>query len=724
MSRILQASACLAASLLAAGAFAQSKAPEKVSASMPKPAPTKPFAFPKAVTKTLPNGLRVFVVPSSEVPSVAVRMVIIGAGSASDPAEKPGVANLTADMLTQGTGHLSAQQIASEIDFVGGSLSASAGTDSSSVNLAVVKKDLETGMRLLADVVRNASFQEEELNRRRQQLLSNLQVQYADAGYLATLIFNRRIFGRHPYGMPGEGTPQSVRAVTRADLAKFRDEHYVPENALLAFAGDITPEAAFDAAERVFGRWESKGKSAPAIAAPRFPQGLHITLIDKPDAVQTEIRVGRSGIPRNDPDYIPLLITNRIFGGGYNSRLSVEVRIKKGLTYGAYSGFSSNKAGGSFSASTSTRTEATAEATQLMVDLIQRMSTGEVTPAEMDFARDYLIGVFPLQSETPAQVAGRVLTVQEFGLPADYYDTYREKIAGVGPAEIKRVAGQYFSTANLEIVLSGNVKAFRDAIQKEFPAAKFDEIAFDQVDVLASDLRKPREAASEATPESIARAREILSAAIAATGGDAAIQKITGIAFSGSGDIVTPQGNLPLASKATFQFPDKLWIELNIANGGFVIQQGCDGTSTWQATPQGAAELPATATAESRRAVDLVGGFGIYRMFGEGKLNASFAGEKDFQGKKALAVEWLGGAGKATLFFDAASHLLIGAAYRAKTPQGEVDTVTIWSDHKAVEGVQYPHHSLTLRDGAKFSEQQLSEVKLNPANDVKIFTKP
>ncbi len=723
MNRTWRITTYLTASLLAGSAAAQVKAPEKVSDAMPKPTATKPFAFPKAVTKTLPNGLRVFVVSSSEVPSVAVRLVLTGAGSANDPAGKPGVANLTADMLTQGTTHRSAQQIASAIDFVGGSLGASAGTDSSSVNLTVVKKDLETGMGLMADVVRNASFQEEELNRRRQQLLSNLQVQYADAGYLATLVFDRMIFGSHPYGLPAEGTPQSVRAIARADLAKFRDDHYVPQNALLAFAGDITPEAAFDAAERFFGRWARKDSSEGALPAPRFSSGVRITLIDKPDAVQTEIRVGRGGVPRNHVDYIPLLVTNRIFGGGYNSRLSVEVRIKKGLTYGAYSGFEANKAGGSFSASTSTRTEATTEATKLMVDLIQKMSTGEATPAEMDFARDYLVGVFPLQTETPSQVASRVLTVQEFGLPADYYDTYREKISSVGPAEIKRVAGQYFSTGNLEIVLSGNVSAFRDAIKKEFAGARYEEIAFDKIDVLAADLRKPREAGTAATPESIARAKEIIAAAIEATGGAAALNKITGVAYAGNGDIVTPQGAFPLVAKATAQFPDKIWVELNIASS-FVIQQGYDGKSTWQATPQGVADLPPFAAEETQRAVDLIGGFGIYRMAGEGKLNASFAGEKDFQGKKTLAVEWQAKSGKTTLFFDAASHLLIGAAFRARTVQGEADTVTLWSDHRPVDGVLYPHHLLTLRDGAKFSEQQLSEVKFNPPADAKIFAKP
>jgi len=721
MNRLASASLAIALGC-APAAFAQEKAPEKVSPSMPKPAPAKPFAFPKAVTKTLPNGLRVFVVSNSELPALSVRLVLTAAGSANDPAGKPGVANLAADMLTQGTGHRSAQQIAEAIDFVGGTLGAGASTDDSNVNLTVVKKDLKTGLALLADVVRNASFQDEELNRRRKQLLSNLQVQYADGGYVANLVFDRKIFGNHPYGLPGEGTPQSVRTITRDDLVKFRDERYVPQHAMLAFAGDITAEAAFAAAEEYFGNWSGKDAGTAAIAAPRFTSGVHITLVDKPDAAQSEIRVGRGGIPRNHPDYIPLLVTNRIFGGGYNSRLSVEVRIKKGLTYGAYSGFASNKAGGSFSAATSTRTEATTEATKLIVDLIQKMSTGEATPDELNFARDYLVGVFPLQSETPGQVAGRVLAVQEYGLPADYYDVYREKIATTGPADVKRMAGQYFSTRDLEIVVIGNLSAFRDSLKKEFPGATYGELAFDQVDILAADLRKPKEAAAAASPESMARAKEILSAAIEASGG-AALGKVSGVAYAASGEIVLPQGAAPLTVKATAQFPSKFWVELNIADS-FLLQQGYDGKSTWQATPQGVADLPAFAAQETQRVLDLLGGFGIYRMAAAGQLNASFSGEKDFQGKKTLAVDWQAEAGKTTLFFDAGSHLLIGAAYKARTAQGETDTVTIWSDHRPVDGVQYPHHLLTLRDGAKFTEQQIKEVKFSPAVDAKIFAKP
>ena len=235
---------------------------------------------------------------------------------------------------------------------------------------------------------------------------------------------------------------------------------------------------------------QARNQAGRSSTSPSRPGGMRIVCVDKPDANQSQIRIGRLGIPRNHPDYLPLYVTNRIFGGGFNSRLSTEVRQKKGLTYGAYSNFNSHLQTGDFSASTFTRTETTLEAAKLMVDLIAKMSTGDLGPKELDFARDYLAGVFPIQSETSEQVAGKILAVAQYNLPADYNDTYPQKVLAVSPAQIQEMAGRYFDAANLVLVLVGNVKAFREAIQKEFPKARIDEIPFEKVNLLAQNLRR------------------------------------------------------------------------------------------------------------------------------------------------------------------------------------------------------------------------------------------
>jgi zinc protease len=472
----------------------------KLESQMPAAAPTKPFHFPDAVTKTLANGLRTYVVSSKEEPMVSVRVALTGAGSVNDPAGMPGVANVTADMLTQGTATRSAEDIAQAIDFVGGRLSASADEDGTYITVTVVKKDFALAMDLLSDVLLHPSFKKDELDRRRQQALSDLLVRYSDPEYIADVVLNRLIYGKHPYGLPGSGTPDSLRALDREALVRFHDTYYVPGGALVSFAGDTEPVEVFAAAEKYLGAaaWPRRESQSAAFPSPAPARGTHIVLVDKPDANQSQIRVGCLGIPRNSPDYIPLYVTNRIFGGGFNSRLSTEVRIKKGLTYGAYSGFECNRLAGEFSASTFTRTDATVEAARLVVDLIRKMSTGELGPQELDFARDYLAGVFPIQTETAEQVASRILTAVQYGLPADYNAAYQQKVLAVGPADVKRMAGRYFDAADLTLVLVGNVKEFRDAIHKAFPAAKYDELAFDQVDVLTPDLRKAKTEAAAA----------------------------------------------------------------------------------------------------------------------------------------------------------------------------------------------------------------------------------
>ena len=468
----------------------------KLVPQMPPAGAPRSFHFPHAATKTLANGLRVFVITDHREPALAAQLVILSAGSIKDPKDWPGVAQMTANLLTQGTQKRSARDIAEAIDFVGGSLTASAGKDSTTVTLDIVKKDVHIGLELMSDVVLHPAFQADELERQRQQLLSNLTVEYSDPDYLASVVFSRALYGNSPYGWPEEGTPETVKQFGPAQLAKFHDTNYAPNQALLAFAGDVTSEEAFALADKYFGAWTKVDVPAVVPAAPEATSGLHIWLIDKPDAVQTQIRVGKLGIRRSDPDYIPVLVMNRIFGGGYNSRLNTEVRVKKGLTYGAYSSFNPHRYAGSFNVGTFTRTAATVDAARLVVDLIAKMSEGDVTPQEMDFARDYLAGVYPIQSETSAQVADRVLTAAAYELPADYNSTYPEKIRGVTSAAVREMAQKYLSAGNLDLVLAGNVSAFRDDLKRAFPTARYEEIPFDRVDVLAPDLRAPSKAAA------------------------------------------------------------------------------------------------------------------------------------------------------------------------------------------------------------------------------------
>jgi zinc protease len=699
----------------------------KLAPEMPAPGAPRSFEFPKAAVKTLPNGLRVFVVTDHREPAVAARLVILSAGSIQDPAGMPGVAGMTAGLLTQGSAKRSAKEIAEAIDFVGGTLEAKAGRDATTVTLDVVKKDLGVGMDLLSDVVLHPAFRSEELDRQRQQLLSDLEVQYSDPNYLATLAFARTLYGSSPYGMPEAGTPATVKKLQREDFVEFHDANYAPNQALLGFAGDITPEDAFAIAEKYFGGWP-KLDVAPA-AAPQVPPAAtasHIWLIDKPDAVQTQIRIGRIAIRRADPDFLPLDVTNHIFGGSYNSRLNTEVRIKKGLTYGASSSFTPHRYTGSLAVETYTRTEATVDATKLVMDLLTGMSQGKISQKELNFARDYLAGVYPIESETAEQVADRALTVAAFDLPADYNQTYPVKIRATSLEQVQATARKYFTTSDLDIVLVGNVSAFRDGLKKEFAGAEITEIPFGQVDVLSPTLRASKQAAASvaapaATPESLEQGKQILLAAAQAAGGDA-LQSVATLGFTENGNLHNPRGDRQLGVTWQVSYPDRSYGEVTL--GPTTIVQVCDGISSWLKFPDGIRDTT-DIIGEFKRGITLFGGgWGLYQQALAGKITGQAIGEDEIGGKKMLGVGVNGAFGAVKLYFDPATHLLAAARYQSATDHGPSDNEQHWSDYRTVEGRQFAFATDTYRDGAKLFDSTVQTVRINPNVDDALFAKP
>jgi zinc protease len=695
-------------------------------AQMPGAEPSKPYHFPPVATRTLANGLRVFVVTSSSEPAIGIQLLMTSAGSVNDPQGKPGVASMAASLLTQGTGKRTAQQIAESIDFVGGSLSATAADDDTIVGSSVVKKDFDLAMDLLSDVVLRASFQDDEIARQKQQLLSNLRVSYDDADYLASAVFERAVYGQHPYGLPTEGTPISIQAMTRQDIVQFRDSYYTPGTALLAFSGDISPEAAFAAAEKYFGAWSTKTATPPAHVAPVVAPGVHIIVVNKPDTVQTQIRIGKPGVRRSDAEYIPLYVTDRIFGGSYNSRLNTEVRVKKGLTYGANSVFDTRLEAGDFLASTYTRTETTLAAVQLVVDQIKGMASGNLKPEELTFARDYLVGVYPIQTETPDEVASRVLTAAHYGLPANYNETYQNRISAVTLQQANSEAAKYFQPATLEIVLAGNAAQFRDNLKREFPDATYEEFTPAQMDLLLPAMHRMPESVPAATPETIAQGKSEITDAQQAAGGDA-VTKIQSLEYSGVGVQASPQGDLPVQLKLSLAYPNHYRMDttVNIPGlAGNALVVGYDGKSGWTSSPQGINDIPPAQYGEFIRRILLTGGIGLYQASQAGTIQVQAIGPRDFQGIKTDAVAVVSGSMHVIVYFDAVTHLAAGARYQQDTPQGAVETIEVWSDYREVDGAKFPCHALTLRNGQKFSEFTVQEIKFNVNPDASLFVKP
>lgn len=437
----------------------------------PKPGKIKTVLFPRYFEKELENGFKFFVVENHEQPIISMNLVV-RTGSTYDAA-LPGLASVTAELLTKGTKTRTATQIAEEIDFVGGSLSSSADWDASRASVTVLKKHLDVGLSILSDVVLNPTFPDSEIARVRDQRLASLKQSKAEPSYLADTRMAAVVFGNHPYGNPAGGTEKSVTAMNRSDFLKFHTTAYLPNNAFIVVAGDITPAEVVAKIESAFGSWQRATAPVQEFPVVKGLNGAKVAIVDKAGAVQSAIRVAHLGIAKNDKDFIKLNVLNTLFGGYFNSRINLNLREKHGYTYGATSIFDARKLPGPFVISVDVRNEVTDSAIVEILEELKRLQDEPISSDELKMVKNYLIGMFPLQIETPAQVAAGVINIELYGLPKSYYNTYRTKVGAITSRDLQAAAGRYVHPENIAIVISGNSEAIKAAVNKFGPVEIF-----------------------------------------------------------------------------------------------------------------------------------------------------------------------------------------------------------------------------------------------------------
>lgn len=441
----------------------------------PVPGTPKDVQFPDYFDTTLPGGINVLVIENNKIPAVSVRLVFRNAGSYFDDG-KFGLASLTAELLTKGTKNRSATQIAEEIDFIGGNLNTGSDWDGSYVSLSLLKKHLSTGIDVLADVVLNPVFSEDEITRVKDQRLSSILQGKDDAGNLTDKMFNKVLFGNHPYAFPAEGTEESIKSMKKSDYEDFYKNHYTPQNLILAFVGDITKEEAIKIVNDKFSGWNSSAETSNDLKIyfidDTKPNSVNI--VNKPGAVQSNVRVGHIGISRNNPDFIAVTVMNTILGGYFGSRINYNLREKHGYTYGARSGFNPRIYPGDFSVDADVRNDVTDSSVTLIMEELNRMIKDEVTDEEIQTVKNYLTGVFPLQLETANAVASRVINLKLYNLPRDYYNRYISSINSLTKQEILNAAKKYIHPDKLYIVISGDAKAIEEKMTKFGPVKVYD----------------------------------------------------------------------------------------------------------------------------------------------------------------------------------------------------------------------------------------------------------
>lgn len=696
------------------------------SERIPRPMASRPVAFPPYQLKTLPNGLQVLVIPWHEQPSVSVRL-IVKAGAAQDPSDKPGVAGMVSSLLSQGTATKSAEGIANLVESAGGVLGVGAGNELSYVNAGVIKDKIDAVMALASELVQQPAFDQREIERHKQQALSGMQVSYDDPEFVAGVVFDRLIYGFHPYGRPPGGTLESISKISRADLVTFHRTWFTPNNSILAIVGDLSSEEMFAAAEKAFGSWQKRDVPTQTQVEPPAPT-YRVVVVDKPGAVQTEIRAGNLTLSRTSPKWLDTELLIRVLGGEGANRLFGVLRSDRGLTYGASADLQTFKFAGGFVASTNTRTETTGEALRLTIDEMWRLQREKVDPRELRGVKDYFQGSFPLTIETPSAIALQVLNQIFYGLDLKDLEQLRDRVEAVTVEDLQAAARQYVRPDRLSIVLVGDAAKFIPQLRAQ-GVDKFERIPIDQLDLTSPTLRKggaggaePAATAAETSASSAADASAlaVVQKVADAKGGLATLRALktmdvqADVTISGAG---TP---VKMTTRNMVAYPDRFRVEA-AAPGGTVVQVFA-GADAWVETPAGVMDADAEGRADYQLSaardlvpllISAVDGRVPVRQLADEKVGASAVHVLQFTLKAG---------GPLLMLVDARSFEIRGMRYPTELAPNAPQATETYEDYRDVSGLRVAFRAHVERDGVVI-DRVITNARVNATLPASAFVR-
>lgn len=419
------------------------------------------ITLPPIEAFTTSGGMQVLLARREPIPLVSVRL-ILRSGSATDPAGRNGLADFTARLMRRGTQKLTADAINDAVEFVGASLAAGAVEDYTALTLTTPARHLEAMMAIVGQLITEPAFTESEVESARRRTLAQLANDLDDPGAVADRALAKVIWGEHPYGHDPSGTQRDVARFTREDVLAFHRNAYGPKLATLVIVGAVDPKIARRAVESAFASWRGGPDSPVQVPEVERAAGAgRVLLVDKPDQSQSQVRIASMGLRRGAPGWIAASVMNTTLGGGFTSRLVNEIRVNRGLSYGAGSMFDGMLGGGSFAISTFTKTESTAEIIQVALDEVRKMREKGPSTRELETARTYLAGLYPLRLETNESVAAAIAETRIYNLGDDWVSSYRGRIRAVTRAEAKEAARRYLPDDAPALVVVGKADKVR-----------------------------------------------------------------------------------------------------------------------------------------------------------------------------------------------------------------------------------------------------------------------
>ena len=433
----------------------------------PRPGPSapRPYHFPRFHRRHLSNGVQLVIAPISKLPLATV-IVLADAGAVAEPDDRTGVAQLTAQLLLEGTEASDGARLTQRFELLGASVDSYADWDAAGVRLTALTENLPAAFDLLAEVVRTPAFRERDVERLKAERLAELLQLRAEPRGLADELFTRFLYDpRSRFARPEGGDEASVAALTRDDVRAFFRSRYQPAALTVVIAGDVTPEGAEALVDRAFGDWRgpTPGRSRTVDAPARTTRAVHV--VSKAEAPQSELRIGHVGLPRTHPDYFPAVVMNAVLGGLFNSRINLNLREAHGYTYGAFSSFDWRRQAGPFVVSTAVQSEVTEASAREALGEIDRIRTEPITAEELSLATSYLDGVFPIRYETTAAIATALTGMVVYGLPESYFDAYRERVRAVGRDDVLRAAREHLHPESLQLLVVGDPAVVRPPLE-------------------------------------------------------------------------------------------------------------------------------------------------------------------------------------------------------------------------------------------------------------------
>jgi len=461
-TRMLLVSVLAVSMALAGSAFAGQKA--ALPKDLPAYGPDKPLPVPAIAQKTLANGMAVWVVPRDGLPRVDYVLAVRGAGFAADASDAPGFAQMLAYMLNEGTARRDSRAIAEAAQGYGGSVGASTGNDGILVNANALRSHAGDMLALLAEVARQPSFPEEEVQLAQANELQSLKAAEAQPGFRATRALLAATYGDHPYART-QYTEASINAVTVDALRAEHQRRFRPERALLVITGKVGADEGFRMAEAAFGDWRGQGEPVPETPAVDLQVAPKYVLLERPGSVQSAVRLGRPAIAATDPDYIPLTLAAEVLGGGFSSRVNQNLREEKGYTYGAFADLAAERAGGRIHAEADVRNEVTGAAIREFESEFSRIGNELVPEQELIDTKRYVAGGYLISNQLQGPVARTLANNWLDGLPPEFLGQYVSRIRAVDAAAVQAVARQYFAPKDQSIIVVGDGKAVADQLK-------------------------------------------------------------------------------------------------------------------------------------------------------------------------------------------------------------------------------------------------------------------